>query len=154
MIYIDNLKNLLNLKTISVAKIVYYCCLCFHRCQKIFLCYYYIKISAWTHIVLGSDEGMKPGDEALTASLLQFFRSVKRFIAIIFFSLFTFFRGLSLNASLALLFKVASSLNVSSPLLFSVTLPTSGNNYKLCTVHTFIQKRFKCGVLLLKKLSK
>ncbi len=140
------------MNTISALKINYYCCLCFHRCQKIFLCYYYIKISAWTHIVLGSDEGMKPGDEALNASSLQFFRSVKRFIAMTFFSLFTFLKGLSLNALLALLFKVDSSLNVSSPLLFSVTLPTSGNNYKHCTVHTFLQKRFKCGVLLLKKI--
>jgi hypothetical protein len=32
-----------------------------------------MKISAWTRIVLGSDQGMKPGDEAF-----------KRFIASIF----------------------------------------------------------------------
>jgi hypothetical protein len=43
-----------------------------------------------------SHKAMKRGDEALNASLLQFLRSVKRFIATIFFS----------------------ALNVSSPLLF------------------------------------
>jgi hypothetical protein len=40
-----------------------------------------------------SDEAMKRGDEALNASLLQFLRSAKHFIATIFYS--------ALNASLS-----------------------------------------------------
>jgi hypothetical protein len=65
-----------------------------------------------------SNEAMKRGNEALNASSLQFFLSVKRFIAI------TFDRKTSSNASSPLLFKRNSSLNTSSPLLYKVTLPT------------------------------
>jgi hypothetical protein len=43
------------------------------------------------------DEAMKQGDEVLNVSSVQFFRSVKRFIATIFYS--------ALNASSLLLFK-------------------------------------------------
>jgi hypothetical protein len=57
-----------------------------------------------------SDEAMKRGDEAFNASLLQFLRSVKRFIATIFYS--------ALNPSLPLLFKENHCLTLSSPLLF------------------------------------
>jgi hypothetical protein len=76
---------------------------------------------------------MKRGYEALNASSLQFlsidasslhrsnfFHSVKRFIAV------TFYGKTSFNALSLLLFKRNSSLNASSPLLFKVTLPTSG----------------------------
>jgi hypothetical protein len=45
---------------------------------------------------------MKPGDEALNASSLQFLSLVKRFIAPIFFS--------ALNASLLLIFKETHGL--------------------------------------------
>jgi hypothetical protein len=48
---------------------------------------------------------MKRGVKALNASLFQFLRSVKRFIAVTFYE--------------------KSSFNASSPLLFKVTLPTS-----------------------------
>jgi hypothetical protein len=44
-----------------------------------------------------SDEAMKRGDEAFNGSSLQFLRSVKRFIASIFYS--------ALNASLLLILK-------------------------------------------------
>jgi hypothetical protein len=44
-----------------------------------------------------SDEAMKQGDEAFNGSSLQFLRSVKRFIASIFYS--------ALNASLPLILK-------------------------------------------------
>jgi hypothetical protein len=56
------------------------------------------------------DEAMKQGDEVLNVSSLKFFRSVKRFIATIFYS--------ALNASSLLLFKGKSSFNASSLLLF------------------------------------
>jgi hypothetical protein len=39
-----------------------------------------MEISAWTHSV-DADGAMKQCDEALTASLLQFFKSFKCFIA-------------------------------------------------------------------------
>ncbi len=57
---------------------------------------------------------MKRGDEALN-SLLQFFRSVKCFIATIFTQQSAF------NASLLLLFHRDSPLNASSALLSKVT---------------------------------
>jgi hypothetical protein len=44
-----------------------------------------------------SDEAMKPGDEVFNSSSLQFLRSVKRFIASIFYS--------ALNASSPLILK-------------------------------------------------
>jgi hypothetical protein len=58
-------------------------------------------------------------DEALNASLLQFFISIKCFIAI------TFYGKTSFHASSQLLFNRNSPLNASSLLLFKVTLPTS-----------------------------
>jgi hypothetical protein len=86
----------------------------------------FLAISSWICTVLTV---MKRGDEALNASSLQFLSIVKCFIVPIFFS--------ALNASSLLLFmekhrlmlhrryflKENSSLNVSSPLLFKVTLP-------------------------------
>jgi hypothetical protein len=50
-----------------------------------------------------SDEAMKRGDEVLNASSLEFLRKLKLFIAMIFYLL----------------------SKASSPLLFTVTLPTS-----------------------------
>jgi hypothetical protein len=81
-----------------------------------------------------SDEAMKRGDEALNASLLQFFSIVKRFIASLLrfllssvkrFIAANFYRKTSFNASSPLHFKRHSSFIASSPLLFKVTLPTS-----------------------------
>jgi hypothetical protein len=57
-----------------------------------------------------SESQGKQGDKAVTASSLQFFRSVRRFIATIFYS--------ALNASLQLLFKEESSFKASMLLLF------------------------------------
>jgi hypothetical protein len=72
-----------------------------------------------------SDEAMKRGNEALNASLLQFLSIVKRFIA----SSLRFL--LSVKRFIADNFLRKTSFNDSSPLLFKVTVPTSG--YK-CSV--------------------
>jgi hypothetical protein len=56
-----------------------------------------------SHSVVDSDEAMKRGDEVLNASLLKFLRRVKLFIVMIFYS----------------------PSKASSPLHFTVTLPTS-----------------------------
>jgi hypothetical protein len=87
-----------------------------HRHRCLYICvgkfFLFLAISAWIYIVLTA---MKQGNEALNASSLQFFLSVKRFIAV------TFDRKTSSNASSPLLFIRNSSLNTSSPLLFKVT---------------------------------
>ncbi len=72
---------------------------------------------------------MKRGNEALNASSLQFFSSVKRFIASLLqfflrvkrFIAVTFMENTSFNSSSPLLFKRNSLLNASLPLLFKVT---------------------------------
>ncbi len=89
-----------------------------------------MAIHGYTYLV---SPAMKRDEEALNALSLQFLGLVKQFIA----SRYSFFLSIkgfitvpfygktSFNASWPLLFKRNSSLNASSPLLLTVTLPTS-----------------------------
>jgi hypothetical protein len=75
---------------------------------------------------------------SLNASSLQFFLSVKRFVAD------TFYGKTSFNTSSPLLFERSSSLNASSPLLFKVTLPTSEEDLGMCPLYVIKRITMYC----------
>jgi hypothetical protein len=88
-----------------------------------------MAISAWIYIVLTA---MKRGDEALNASSLKFFSTVNNsslqfFLSIKHFIAITFYEKHCLTLLCRYFFQEIRCLMLHSPLLFKVTLPTSGH---------------------------